>query len=58
MAIYVGYSILNSRAKVDVGSPELKYGGGGHKAVGTCQVSYDDADKIVGEMVEVTKAES
>ena len=43
---------------MDVGSPELKYGGGGHKAVGTCQVSYDDADKIVGEMAEAIKAES
>ncbi|HJN03227.1 MAG TPA: hypothetical protein QF836_09375 [Nitrospinota bacterium] len=48
MAISIGYSIFNRKAKVDVDSLMLKYGGGGHKAVETCQVSYDDADKIVG----------
>ena len=58
VAISVGYSILNRTSKADVGSLMLKYGGGGHKAVGTCQVSYDDADKIVDEMVEAIKAES
>jgi oligoribonuclease NrnB/cAMP/cGMP phosphodiesterase (DHH superfamily) len=58
VAISVGYSILNRTAKVDVGSLMLKYGGGGHKAVGTCQVPYDDADKVIGEMVEAIKAES
>lgn len=37
----VGYSILNRTSKVDVGKLLLKYGGGGHKAVGTCQFSQD-----------------
>jgi nanoRNase/pAp phosphatase (c-di-AMP/oligoRNAs hydrolase) len=36
-----------------VGSLTLKYGGGGHKRVGTCQVSYEDADRVVGEMLAV-----
>ncbi len=36
----VGYSVLNRTSNVDVGSLMLKYGGGGHKAVGTCQ--FDD----------------
>ena len=36
----VGYSILNRTCNIDVGSLMLKYGGGGHKAVGTCQ--FDD----------------
>jgi len=58
VSISVGYSILNRTAKVDVGSLMLKHGGGGHKAVGTCQVSYDDADKIIGELVEAIKVES
>jgi nanoRNase/pAp phosphatase (c-di-AMP/oligoRNAs hydrolase) len=33
----VGHSILNRTSKVDVGTLMLKYGGGGHPQVGTCQ---------------------
>lgn len=46
-SVAVGYSILNRTSKVDVGSLMLKYGGGGHKAVGTCQFS----DEMMGEQV-------
>jgi len=38
---------------VDVGHLTLRYGGGGHKRAGACQVSYEDADKIIQEMLEV-----
>lgn len=58
VAISVGYSVLNRSAKVDVGSLMLKYGGGGHKAVGTCQVPYADADRVLAEIVEAIKAEA
>ncbi|MGD8389976.1 MAG: exopolyphosphatase [Desulfobacterales bacterium] len=51
--ISVGHSIINPTSSVDVGSLTLKYGGGGHKRVGTCQVSYEDADRVVGEMLAV-----
>jgi nanoRNase/pAp phosphatase (c-di-AMP/oligoRNAs hydrolase) len=34
----------------------LKYGGGGHKMVGTCQVPYDDAETIIQEIVNVLKS--
>jgi nanoRNase/pAp phosphatase (c-di-AMP/oligoRNAs hydrolase) len=54
-AITVGYSILNRTATVDVGSLLLKYGGGGHHQVGTCQVDYQDADRILKEIVEKLK---
>ena len=54
--ISVGHSILDRTSLVDVGSLVLKYGGGGHKQVGTCQVEYDDVDRIVGEMLEVINA--
>lgn len=37
----VGYSILNKTSKVNVGRLMLKYHGGGHKAVGTCQFSNE-----------------
>ena len=51
--ISVGHSIINRTSTVDVGSMVLKYGGGGHKQVGTCQVQYDDVDRIIGEMLQV-----
>jgi hypothetical protein len=51
--ISVGHSIINRTSTVDVGSMVLKYGGGGHKQVGTCQVQYDQVDRIVGEMLLV-----
>ncbi len=44
----VGYSVLNRTSNVDVGSLMLKYGGGGHKAVGTCQFS----DEVMEEQVK------
>jgi oligoribonuclease NrnB/cAMP/cGMP phosphodiesterase (DHH superfamily) len=53
--ITVGYSVINKTATVDVGSLMLKYGGGGHKAVGTCQVPYEDTDKIIAEIVAAVK---
>ena len=43
----VGYSVLNRTSNVDVGSLMLKYGGGGHKAVGTCQFSQDTMDERI-----------
>ena len=52
VAITVGHSIINRSSTVDVGSLMLYYGGGGHKQVGTCQVPYDDADRIIEEVRE------
>jgi nanoRNase/pAp phosphatase (c-di-AMP/oligoRNAs hydrolase) len=54
-AITVGYSIINRSATVDVGSLLLHYGGGGHHQVGTCQVPYEDVDKVIAEIVEKVK---
>ena len=51
--ISVGHSIINRTSRVDVGSMTLKYGGGGHKQVGTCQVKYELADDIVRGMLQV-----
>lgn len=56
--ITIGHSILNRTSTVDVGSLALKYGGGGHRQVGSCQVKNDDADKSVGEMLQVINAET
>ncbi len=52
VAIACGYSILNKTSNTNVGSLMLKYGGGGHKQVGTCQVDTDIADKAISELIE------
>jgi nanoRNase/pAp phosphatase (c-di-AMP/oligoRNAs hydrolase) len=54
-AITVGYSIINRGASVNVGSLLLKYGGGGHPQAGTCQVEYDDADRVIREIVAAVR---
>jgi len=54
-AITVGYSTINRSATVNVGSLLLKYGGGGHQQVGTCQVPYDEADKVIAEIIAECK---
>lgn len=51
-AVAVGYSILNRTSKVNVGRLMLKYGGGGHPMVGTCQFSAeDDVDKQLSKLI-------
>ena len=49
----VGHSIINRTSNTDVGSLMLKYGGGGHEKVGTCQVPYEDADRVLKELIAV-----
>jgi oligoribonuclease NrnB/cAMP/cGMP phosphodiesterase (DHH superfamily) len=49
--ISVGHSTINRTSDVDVGSMMLKFGGGGHEKVGTCQVAYEDADKALDEIL-------
>ena len=47
----VGYSILNRTSDVNVGSLMLKYGGGGHKKVGTCQFSNENMETDLPKML-------
>ncbi|MBQ8278341.1 MAG: exopolyphosphatase [Roseburia sp.] len=47
----VGYSILNRSATLDVGSLMLKYNGGGHRKVGTCQFSDENMDTDLPKML-------
>jgi hypothetical protein len=51
--ISLGHSIINRTSRVDVGSLALKYGGGGHRQVGTCQVDKDEADRVVKELLQI-----
>ena len=53
VTISMGHSIFNRTSAVDVGHLTLRYGGGGHKRAGACQVSCEDADKTVQEMLQV-----
>ena len=48
----VGYSILNRTSDIDVGSLMLKYNGGGHKKVGTCQFSNENMDAQLPKMLD------
>lgn len=48
----VGYSILNRTSNVNVGHLMLKYGGGGHKAVGTCQFADEVMDENIKALID------
>lgn len=52
-----GKSILNRSSKTDIGELMLKHGGGGHNAAGTCQVSNDQADKVLHELISKIRAD-
>ncbi len=51
-AISVGYNIFNPTSKVNVGELLQRYGGGGHKVVGSCRVPNDKAEQAIKEIVE------
>jgi nanoRNase/pAp phosphatase (c-di-AMP/oligoRNAs hydrolase) len=48
----VGKSVLNRSSKVDIGSLMLEYGGGGHKAVGTCQIDHARVDEVKAALIK------
>lgn len=50
-SVAVGYSIMNKTSSIDVGSLMLKYGGGGHKAVGTCQFKAEDIPELLPKLL-------
>jgi hypothetical protein len=57
VVITCGHSIINRTSRTDVGSLMLRYGGGGHRGVGTCQVSYEAAEESIREIVEQLNAD-
>lgn len=52
----VGKSIINKSSKVDVGALMLKYGGGGHRAAGTCQIPKEHAPRVFEELKQALTA--
>ena len=51
----VGYSIMNRTCTIDVGALMLKYGGGGHRVVGTCQFSDDTMEEKLEQLLSDMK---
>lgn len=51
-AISVGHSIVNRTSKTNVGQLMKTHGGGGHDAVGTCQISEDRLEDVLDEIID------
>jgi nanoRNase/pAp phosphatase (c-di-AMP/oligoRNAs hydrolase) len=47
-----GKSIINKTSKTNIGELMLKYGGGGHKAAGGCQILLEDAQRVLEELIK------
>lgn len=47
----IGKSIVNRASDVNIGEICLKYGGGGHRNAGTCQVDNEKAEEILKEII-------
>ena len=53
--ISVGHSIFNRTSRVDAGELCKQYGGGGHITAAACQVSLEDSDRIMKEIIEACR---
>ncbi|MDR0454494.1 MAG: exopolyphosphatase [Deferribacteraceae bacterium] len=51
----VGKSIFDRTSNINIGEVMLHYGGGGHAAAGTCQVSHENAEKVKTELINALK---
>jgi hypothetical protein len=51
----VGHSIFNRTSNTDVGKLMDRYGGGGHRGAGTCQLPTEGADSKIREIIEKCK---
>ncbi len=50
-AVMIGKSIVNKGSTVDIGELCLKYGGGGHRNAGTCQLENDEVDAKLPDII-------
>lgn len=51
-SVAVGHSIINRTSKLNVGSLMLKYGGGGHEKVGTCQFNAEEMNVKLSQLMK------
>ena len=55
-AVMIGKSIVNKWSTIDIGELCLKYGGGGHRNAGTCQLDNDVVDRELPNIIEALNA--
>lgn len=55
VVVAVGHSIFNRTCDVNVGELLKKYGGGGHRGAGTCQLKPDKAEEQIQEILDILK---
>ncbi len=51
-AVMIGKSIVNKASNADIGELCLKYGGGGHRNAGTCQLPNDTVDATLPDIIK------
>ena len=51
-AVMIGKSIVNKASNADIGALCLRYGGGGHRNAGTCQLDNDKVDAELPKIIE------
>ena len=56
-AVMIGKSIVNKASMVDIGALCLKYGGGGHRNAGTCQLPNDIVDQELPNIIRALNEE-
>ena len=55
IVVAVGHSIFNRTSKTDVGALMQRYGGGGHRGAGTCQLPLAEAEAKIAEILEAIR---
>ena len=55
-AVMIGKSIVNRASDFDIGALCLKYGGGGHRNAGTCQLDNATVDSQLPEIIKALNA--
>jgi nanoRNase/pAp phosphatase (c-di-AMP/oligoRNAs hydrolase) len=54
--IACGKSIIDRTSPTDLGALMLRFGGGGHRNAGTCQIAHDEADDVLGQIADAVNA--
>ncbi len=55
-AVMIGKSIVNKASRADIGELCLRYGGGGHRNAGTCQLDNDAVDRLLPDIIAALNA--
>ena len=55
VVVAVGHSIFNRTSKTDVGTLMQRYGGGGHRGAGTCQLPLAEAEAKIAEILKAIR---